>query len=84
MAPTRAVWEPRPGTKELRERTVTALVARNPFRMGYDDVNAAVREIREGSPDGDTGSILATRENLDDEEIQAVLNPSCDSPPTDT
>jgi len=34
--------------------------------MGYDDVNAAVREIREGSPDGDTGSILATRENLDD------------------
>jgi len=54
--------------------------------MGYGGVNAAVQVIWEGSPagDGDTGSVLVTRDNLDDEEIQAFLNSGCDNPPTGT
>ncbi len=70
----------------VEEGVVTALVAQNPFRMGYDGVNAAVQGIREGTPPegGDTGSVLVTQDNLNDDEIQAVLNPTCDDPPTQT
>jgi len=70
----------------VEEGVVTALVAQNPFRMGYDGVNAAVQGIRRGTPPegGDTGSVLVTQDNLNDDEIQAVLNPTCDDPPTQT
>lgn len=80
-------WDTAPDEiSAVEEGVVTALVAQNPFRMGYDGVNAAVQAIREGAPPegGDTGSVLVTQDNLNDEEIQAVLNPSCDNPPTDT
>ena len=77
-------WDTAPDELEaVEEGTVTALVAQNPFRMGYDGVNAAVEMIREGTQveGADTGSTLVTQDNLDDSEVQAVLNPSCDNPP---
>jgi ribose transport system substrate-binding protein len=45
-----------------------------------------VQGIRRGTPPegGDTGSVLVTQDNLNDDEIQAVLNPSCADPPTQT
>ncbi len=54
--------------------------------MGYDSVDATVQGIQEGFParEGYTGSVLVTRYNLNDEEIQAVLNPGRDNPLTDT
>ncbi len=63
---------------------VTALVAQNPFRMGFDGVNAVVSAIREGEQpkSGDTGATLVTQENLNDEEVLVVLKPSCENPPT--
>jgi ribose transport system substrate-binding protein len=78
-------WDTAPDEiSAVEEGVVTALVAQNPFRMGYDGVNAAVQAIREGTPSkgGDTGSVLVTQDNLNDSDIQAVLNPSCDNPPT--
>jgi ribose transport system substrate-binding protein len=43
-------WDTAPDELEaVEEGTVTALVAQNPFRMGYDGVNAAVEMIREGT-----------------------------------
>jgi ribose transport system substrate-binding protein len=78
-------WDTAPDEIEaVEEGTVTALVAQNPFRMGYDGVNAAVEMIREGTQveGADTGSTLVTQDNLNDSEVQAVLNPSCDNPPT--
>jgi ribose transport system substrate-binding protein len=80
-------WDTAPDEiKAVEEGVVTALIAQNPFRMGYDGVNLAIKGIREGGPlqDIDTGAILVTQENLNDPEVQAVLNPSCDNPPTET
>jgi ribose transport system substrate-binding protein len=69
--------------KGVKAGVINALVAQNPFRMGYEGVDAAVKIIRTGkSVEGeDTGSFLVTKDNLDDPEIQAVLHPSCENPP---
>jgi ribose transport system substrate-binding protein len=78
-------WDTAPDEIEaVEEGTVTALVAQNPFRMGYDGVNAAVEMIREDTQveGADTCSTLVTQDKLNDSEVQAVLNPSCDNPPT--
>ena len=78
-------WDTAPDElKAVEEGVVTALVAQNPFRMGFDGVNAAVGAIREGEQpqSGDTGATLVTQENLNDPEVQAVLKPSCENPPT--
>jgi ribose transport system substrate-binding protein len=77
-------WDTAPDeVKAVEEGVVTALVAQNPFRMGYDGVNSAVKAIRgEGQlKDIDTGSTLVTRDNLDDPQVKAVLDPSCQNPP---
>ena len=77
-------WDTAPDEiKAVEEGVVTALVAQNPFRMGFDGVNAAVSNIRDGEPmqSGDTGATLVTQENLNDEEVQSVLKPSCENPP---
>ncbi len=80
-------WDTAPDEiQAVEEGVVTALIAQNPFRMGFEGVNAAVRGIREGKgaelKSLDTGSVLVTQENLNDPEVQAVLNPSCENPPT--
>ncbi|BBL80682.1 ABC transporter substrate-binding protein [Rubrobacter xylanophilus] len=79
-------WDTAPDElKAVREGVVSALIAQNPFRMGYDGVNAAVRMIRTGEQveGGDTGAILVTKENIDDPEVQRVLKPSCENPPVE-
>jgi ribose transport system substrate-binding protein len=67
----------------VEDGVISALVVQNPFRMGYDGVNAAVKIVREGATvEGqDTGATIVTRDNLEDEEVQSVLNPSCENPP---
>jgi ribose transport system substrate-binding protein len=69
--------------KALKAGIIKALVAQNPFRMGYEGVDAVVKMIRTGkNVEGeDTGSFLVTKDNLNDPEIQAVLHPSCENPP---
>lgn len=67
----------------LRGGTIDVLIVQNPFRMGFDGVNAAVETIRTGETveGGDTGTTIVTEQNVDDPEVQAVLNPSCDNIP---
>jgi ribose transport system substrate-binding protein len=69
--------------KALKAGVIRALVAQNPFKMGYEGVNAAVEIIRTGkNVEGeDTGSFLITKDNVEDPTIQAVLSPSCENPP---
>ena len=69
--------------KSLEAGAIEALVAQNPFRMGYEGVEAAVKTIRTGNgvEGGDTGSYLVTKDNVNDPEIQAVLRPTCENPP---
>lgn len=67
----------------LRSGQIAALVVQNPFRMGFFGVANLVEHIREGTPleSADTGVTFVTLENIDTEEVQAVLEPSCDNPP---
>lgn len=77
-------WDAAPqGIKLIEEGVITSLVAQNPFRMGYDGVNAAVRMIREGSTvaSGDTGVSYLSAQNLTSPKHQALLRPSCANPP---
>lgn len=69
----------------LREGEIAALVVQNPFRMGFFGVQNMVEHLREGTPmaSADTGVTFVTPENIDSEEVQAVLEPSCDNPPVD-
>jgi ribose transport system substrate-binding protein len=67
----------------VQQGEISALVVQNPFKMGYDGVNAAVKMIRQGTQvqSEDTGVTFVTPQNLKDPNIQAVLNPSCAHPP---
>ena len=77
-------WDTAPDEiKAGDEGVVTALVAQNPFRMGYDGVNLAVKGIRGGGQlkSIDTGATLVTKDNLDDPKVKAILDPSCGNKP---
>jgi ribose transport system substrate-binding protein len=70
--------------QELRDGIINALVVQNPFEMGYEGVETAVRKIR-GNAEVEaqnTSVTLVTNDNVDDPEVQAVLHPNCDNPPT--
>ncbi|MGH3875278.1 MAG: substrate-binding domain-containing protein [Pseudonocardiaceae bacterium] len=62
---------------------ITALVVQNPFRMGYDAVNAMVQTVRTGqiASSEDTGVTFVTQQNINDPQVQAILTPSCENPP---
>lgn len=70
--------------KGVQQGVISALVVQNPFRMGFDGVNAAVKMIRQRTQvqNEDTGVTFVTKTNLNDPKVQAVLNPSCANPPT--
>jgi ribose transport system substrate-binding protein len=77
-------WDASPD--EIRGVTtgaITALVVQNPFRMGFDSVNAMVQTVRTGrvAPSEDTGVTFVTNQNLNDPHVQAALQPSCANPP---
>jgi ribose transport system substrate-binding protein len=62
---------------------ITALVVQNPFRMGFDSVNAMVQTVRTGqiASSQDTGVTFVTQHNINDPQAQAILHPTCQSPP---
>lgn len=73
-----------PGEVKLMQAgVISALIVQNPFRMGYEGVNAAVKMIREGAtvPSNDTGVTILTADDLTSPQYQALLNPSCANPP---
>jgi ribose transport system substrate-binding protein len=77
-------WDAAPEeVKLVQNGVISTLVAQNPFRMGYEGVNAAVRMIREGAtvPSADTGVSFLSADNLATHESQALLKPSCANTP---
>lgn len=77
-------WDAAPDeVKGVKEGVISALVVQNPFKMGYDGLNAAVKMIRQKSQasNEDTGVTFVTKDNINDPKVQAVLNPSCTNPP---
>lgn len=75
-------WDASPAEVEaLKAGVVKALVIQNPFQMGYKGVDAAVEMIRTGEKveSEPTGTTYVTEENLNDPEVQAVVNPTCEN-----
>jgi len=70
--------------KGVSDGEITALVVQNPFRMGYDAVTAMVKRIRKGTEPAseDTGVTIVTKSNMNEPAVQALLRPSCQTPPT--
>lgn len=66
----------------LRDGVVDALIVQNPYRIGYDGVRAAVAAVRKQPVDKriDTGTVVVTRENVDDAEVAKVLHPPVNPP----
>lgn len=62
---------------DLRAGVIDSLVVQNPFRMGYDALKSAVRNLNgEQVPKmQNLEPRLVTREDLDKPEVQAQLNP---------
>jgi ribose transport system substrate-binding protein len=61
----------------LAQRELLGLVVQNPFLMGYTGVTCAVAAVR-GEPyekNTDTGAAVATPDNMNDPDIQALLRP---------
>lgn len=61
----------------LRDGDIQGLVIQNPAKMGYLGVKTIVAHLR-GEPVEkvvDTGVVLATKDNMDSPEIQALLSP---------
>ena len=77
-------WDAAPDEVAAVQRgEISALVVQNPFKMGYDGLNAVVKEIRNGTQEKseDTGVTFVTPDNINQADIQAVLNPDCAHPP---
>jgi ribose transport system substrate-binding protein len=77
-------WDASPDeVKGVTSGAITALVVQNPFRMGFDSVNAMVKTVRTGqlAASEDTGVTFVTPRNINDPAVQAMLRPSCANPP---
>ena len=78
-------WDAAPDeVKAIKEGTISAVIVQNPFNMGFKGVNAVVDQIRNGTKpkSEDTGSTVVTKDNLESDEVKAVLKPSCENPPS--
>jgi ribose transport system substrate-binding protein len=63
--------------KALKDGQINALILQNPMNMGYLGVKTMVQHLR-GQPIEkriDTGSAVATAENMNDPQIDKLLNP---------
>ena len=61
----------------LKDGWVDALVAQDPFNMGYTGVSTAIKAIKGEKVEKSipTRSVMVTRDNLDDEDIQKIIDP---------
>jgi len=62
----------------LQDGTIDALIVQNPYQMGYMGVKLAVDVLNGKTIEKrfDTGVYVVTRDNLQSEEIQKLLNPA--------
>ncbi len=77
-------WDAAPDEIQgVQNGLISALVVQNPFKMGYDGFNAAVKMVQNHAQvtSEDTGVTFVTKANLNDPKVQSVLNPSCANPP---
>ena len=63
--------------EDLQSGLIDSLVVQDPFRMGYDSVQAAVKKLQGGTPVKmqNLPPLLVTKENLNDPAVQKQLKP---------
>jgi ribose transport system substrate-binding protein len=63
--------------QDLKDGSIDALIAQDPFRMGYDAVKSLVDKLKGGSPPKviDLSATVVTKSDLDKPEIKALLFP---------
>jgi ribose transport system substrate-binding protein len=74
-------WDTSPDELEgVTAGDVYALVTQDPFRMGKDGVETAVKAIRQHQKlkNEDTGVALVTRKNLKQKRVQQMVAPTCE------
>jgi ribose transport system substrate-binding protein len=66
----------------VRDGVVDALIVQNPYRIGYEGVRVAASAARKQPVEKrvDTGTVVVTRENIDDPDVAKVLHPRVVSP----
>ncbi|MBK9169964.1 MAG: substrate-binding domain-containing protein [Bryobacterales bacterium] len=66
--------------EDLKGGLIDSLVVQDPFRMGYDSVQAAVTKLNGGTPQKiqDLPPLVVTAANLNDPDVQRQLNPPLD------
>ena len=73
-------WDTSPDEVEgVTSGAVYALVSQDPFRMGHDGVQNAVKAIRQRRTikNEDTGVVLVTRKNLNQPRVKQMVSPTC-------
>jgi ribose transport system substrate-binding protein len=65
---------------DLRSGLIDSLVVQDPFRMGYEAVQNAVKKLHGETPVkmNNLPPLVVTRENLDDPKVQQQLKPDLD------
>ena len=63
--------------KYINNGVMKGLVTQNPYMIGYETVEAAVKVLNNQPVEKriDTGSVLVTKDNVNNEDIQKILNP---------
>src|SRR6266481_8467909 len=63
--------------EDLQSGLIDSLVVQDPFRMGYNSVQAAVKKLRGGTPEKvqNMPPRLVTKDNLNDPDVQKQLKP---------
>ncbi len=63
--------------EDLQSGLIDSLVVQDPFRMGYDSVQAAVKKLQGGAPVKmqNLPPLLVSKENLNDPAVQKQLKP---------
>jgi ribose transport system substrate-binding protein len=63
--------------EDLQSGLIDSLVVQDPFRMGYNSVQAAVKKLRGGTPEKmqNMPPLLVTKDNLNDPAVQKQLKP---------
>jgi ribose transport system substrate-binding protein len=66
----------------VRDGTIDALVAQQPFRMGCEGMRSAIAALHHQPVPSriDTGTLLITRDNVDSPEAQALITPPATTP----
>jgi ribose transport system substrate-binding protein len=65
---------------DLAAGVIDSLVVQDPFRMGYESVQAAVKKLQGGTPEKikNLPALVVTKDNLNDPAVQKQLKPDLD------